>query len=430
MTDRRYLSASGAPSHLPRDQLDTGSTPAALAPSGVLHTVMPPTGDLDRAQLNGRDRDAPLTVPQAPPIAQAPPVAQTPSVAQAPPAMPVLQKPPAKPVAGQTETVEILLATYNSATYLAPLMDSLLAQSVDDFHLVISDDCSSDETLTLLQPYLDRFRHPVRLSVRDTPSGSAMANFAGMMQDSTADYVFLCDADDIWHADKLALFLDRIRTTEARLGADVPIFLYSDAEIIDGDGTVQHASYWAFKKIVPARCTRLPALLVCAPMLGCASVMNRALMQLAHDVPVDDVTGHDWWAILVAGAMGHVDYLNARTISYRIHGNNSSQPKEVTIGALSKLSGDGVTPLSTGFLSTNPLSGPAHEVRRRLDIRRQQAAPLLDQFAHRLPQDQRRVVERFIAICDKSFLGRRLALFWHGYTYPDMVRNTALLLFC
>lgn len=314
------------------------------------------------------------------------------------------------------ERVEILLATYNSANYLVPLLDSLLAQTEQDFHLVISDDCSGDATVGILQPYLTAFRHPVQLTVRDTPSGSAMANFAGLMQASTADFVFLCDADDVWDADKLEKFLDAARRKEATLGPEVPLFLFSDARIIDGDGNVSHNSYWSFKKIAPARCLTLQRLLVCPPMLGCASLMNKALVRLACHVPVGRVTGHDWWAILVAGCLGHIDFLNTPTISYRVHGRNSSQPKEVTVRGLGKLAGK--------------VSEMRYEVRRRVTIRQRQAEPLLEQFGQQLGLSNHKIIARFLSVPKRSFLGRRIVLFGSGYTYPDRLRNTALLLFC
>lgn len=311
--------------------------------------------------------------------------------------------------------VEILLATYNNARWLEPLLESLLAQSVQDFRLLISDDCSSDGSVAILERYLPRFRD-ARLIRRDSPSGSAMANFASLMQISTGAHVFLCDADDIWDPDKIERFLTALGAREAAVGAGVPIMLYSDARIIDGEGRPSHPSYWGFKKIYPERCNALPRLLVCPPMLGCASVMNRALVRLSAAVPVGRVTGHDWWAALVAGALGEIAHLpDGPTISYRVHGQNSSQPKHVTLRGLGRL--------------VNRVSGPAHEVRRRMEIRRRQAEPLLEQFPQ-MPAAQRETVARFLGIGGRSFVMRRLLLLRYGYTYPDLLRNAAVLTFC
>ncbi len=316
--------------------------------------------------------------------------------------------------------VEVLLATYNNADYLEPLLDSLLAQSFGDFHLVISDDCSTDDTVKILKRYLGRFQNPVRLIERDRPSGSAAANFAMLMQQSHGDFVFLCDGDDVWYPDKLKAFLAKARPRQDMLGPDVPMFLFSDASIISADGAPSGPSYWAYKNTDPARCLSLQRLLVCTPMLGCASMMNRALVQLACNVPLGRVTGHDWWALLVAASLGEVGFVDAPTIAYRVHGKNASQPMQITLTSFKERSGSRL----------GRLSGPIHEVRRRIVIRQRQAEPLLEQFGDRLSQERRQIIEKFLAIKNRSFVGRRLALIRNGFTYPDGLRNAALLMFC
>ena len=311
--------------------------------------------------------------------------------------------------------VEVLLAIYNNAPYLAVQLDSLLAQTFQDFHLVISDDCSTDGSVAVVESYLDRFRHPVKLIRRQSQSGSAMANFASLMQQSTGDWVFLCDADDVWHPDKLQKFLTFAATKHRHHPPDVPLFLYSDARVIGPDGGLTHASYWAFKRTDPARCATLQRLLVCAPMLGCASMMNRALVRQAANVPVDQVTGHDWWAILVAASLGTVDFMAEATIDYRVHPGNSSKPMQVSLRLIGRVG--------------MKLSLARHEVHRRMLIRQKQAAPLLEQFGATLPADRRAIIRRFLDMSGQSPIARKLTMLRHGYTYPDYIRNSALVLF-
>lgn len=317
------------------------------------------------------------------------------------------------PIAAPAEPeIDILLATWNSARWLEPLLDSLLAQTVQDFRLIVSDDCSKDETVEILERYRPRFRHPVTLIRRETPSGTAAANFASLMKISRAAYVFLCDGDDVWYPEKLEKFVTAARGLEAEHGPQTPVFVFSDTEVIDGAGHVTHESYWAFKNTDAFRCLSLERILFYGPMLGCACLMNRELTRLAADVPVGRVAGHDWWIALVAASLGVVDAIPDKTIGYRIHGGNNSQPKQVSVGGLAKL------------------GKPFHEVRRRLAIRIRQAEPLLEQFGDKIPADRRKTIERFIAVRNRSFLGRRFALWRYGFRYPDPLRNTALFLFC
>jgi len=319
----------------------------------------------------------------------------------------------ARLAAGQR--VEVLMATYNNAPYLAAQMESLVAQTFQDFHLVVSDDCSTDGSVAVVEGYLDRFRHPVKMIRRDSQSGSAMANFASLMQQSTGDWVFLCDADDVWHPDKLKKFLRFAAEKHGNHDPEVPIFLYSDARVIGPDGALTHASYWSFKRTDPARCATLQRLLVCAPMLGCASMMNRTLVNLAANVPVGQVTGHDWWALLVAASLGSVDFMPEATIDYRVHPGNSSKPMQVSLRLIGRVG--------------MKLSLARHEVHRRMVIRQKQAEPLLEQFSANLAPERRAIIRRFLDMSGQSPISRKLTMLRHGYTYPDYIRNSALVLF-
>ena len=48
-------------------------------------------------------------------------------------------------------TVLILLATYNGEKYIREMVDSILKQDYEDWHLVLSDDGSTDSTATIFK---------------------------------------------------------------------------------------------------------------------------------------------------------------------------------------------------------------------------------------------------------------------------------------
>ncbi|MGA9982456.1 MAG: glycosyltransferase family 2 protein, partial [Acidobacteriaceae bacterium] len=61
----------------------------------------------------------------------------------------------------KTPKVSVVLTTYKRAHLLRETIDSILAQSFRDFELVISDDCSPDETEKVCREY-ERFDARVR----------------------------------------------------------------------------------------------------------------------------------------------------------------------------------------------------------------------------------------------------------------------------
>jgi glycosyltransferase involved in cell wall biosynthesis len=308
-------------------------------------------------------------------------------------------------------SVDLLLATYNSGRYLDELLLSLLNQEFSDFHIIARDDGSSDNSVEILRSFEGKFGNRLHV-IEGAPSGSAKANFATLLGQSRAEYTLFVDADDVWDRDKVWRTVSALRELECRYGSQVPAYVFSDVRVIDGSGRLTHESFWQYKKIDPKICDSLSKLLVCPPMLGCASGSNLALNRLSLPMPLGAVTGHDWWMILVASIFGNIKWLEKPSMSYRIHGQNSSAQKKITLLELLKR------------------SNKAPLVQRGLRLRREQAGALLTQFGDALPAPARSTLERFVAIGGESPLSRRLSLAKGGFLYPDWQRNLAMLLAC
>ncbi|OAN66840.1 glycosyltransferase [Sphingomonas sp. TDK1] len=304
---------------------------------------------------------------------------------------------------------DILMATYNSAAFLRPMVRSIRAQRNRDFRLIVRDDGSRDDTVAILREELQDFGRPVVLLTGE-PSGSAKANFTRLLHLSTAPYTLYADADDVWDDTKVDLTLDALRMAEGRLGAETPIYAYSDARVVDAQDAVIAPSYRAYKRMGDPSTFSLATMLVCAPMIGCASGSNRALNLLARDTPLDAVTGHDWWMLLVAAAFGHLESIDQTTMSYRVHASNSSAPKK------------------SSFVDYLLARGKISKVRRGMHLRRMQAQALIDKFGTSLPEETRRVIERFVDTGRQNFVQRRQTLLSGGYLYHDLPRNVAMLL--
>lgn len=90
----------------------------------------------------------------------------------------------------------ICIPTYNGEDYLGQTLDSILAQQTSlKFDIIISDDCSSDDTLKIAYEYQEK--HPqVKVFKNDKNLGMDL-NFTNSVLKSTAKYVWLCGQDDI-----------------------------------------------------------------------------------------------------------------------------------------------------------------------------------------------------------------------------------------
>jgi glycosyltransferase involved in cell wall biosynthesis len=98
-----------------------------------------------------------------------------------------------------TPTVSVAIATYNYGRFLAGALDSVLAQTVADFEVVVLDDGSTDDTPAVVRPYLRDGR--VRYE-RTAHVGLAAAKSASVRL-GRGRFVALLDADDLWLPRKL-----------------------------------------------------------------------------------------------------------------------------------------------------------------------------------------------------------------------------------
>lgn len=211
----------------------------------------------------------------------------------------------------------IVMSTYNGKAYLQEQLESVLRQTVSDFLLLIRDDGSSDGTPDLLREISDP---RVRLILGENlgPTGSFFALLDAARQEN-ADFVFFCDQDDIWMPDKLERLLAEMGKCPAG-----PALVFSDFAMIDGSGSVTGDSYTAMAQLrIPADGNFFPKLLAQPYVFGCASVLNRELLELVKDPPAG-IEMYDCWIALVASLLGTVRYLPQSTIYHRFHSSNAT----------------------------------------------------------------------------------------------------------
>lgn len=94
--------------------------------------------------------------------------------------------------------VSCIVPVYNGERFLAEALDSVIAQSLPAFEIIVIDDGSTDGTPDVIAGYENRVR-----SQRQENAGPAAARNAGLHLASGELIAFL-DADDLWHPEKLA----------------------------------------------------------------------------------------------------------------------------------------------------------------------------------------------------------------------------------
>lgn len=99
--------------------------------------------------------------------------------------------------------ISIVLSTYNGSQYIEEQLDSLRNQTYTADEVLISDDCSQDNTVQIIETYIKKYELlNWKLEVNEKNCGWRK-NFMNLITSAMGDIVFTCDQDDIWSADKI-----------------------------------------------------------------------------------------------------------------------------------------------------------------------------------------------------------------------------------
>ena len=94
--------------------------------------------------------------------------------------------------------VSVIIPTYNGAQYIKQAVDSVLAQTYDDYEIIVVDDGSTDDTAELLRPYGDRITYLYQEN-RKLPA----ARNTGI-RTARGQYLAFLDSDNLFLPHKLA----------------------------------------------------------------------------------------------------------------------------------------------------------------------------------------------------------------------------------
>lgn len=208
--------------------------------------------------------------------------------------------------------VSVALATYNGEKYIHQQIDSILAQSYQNFELIIHDDCSTDKTVEIIKEYTKKDR---RIKFKRNYANLGFAkNFESIIAECNGEYIAFCDQDDIWTEDHLEVLYRNIENKDVSC---------ANAMLVDVEG---HSLGFTMKEVTG---------------VGSKMANEKIKYKLFHDnfiqgtammvrssfcrkyLPVPPVVKyHDYWLALIASLEDRVIYKEEIILFYRQHENN------------------------------------------------------------------------------------------------------------
>ncbi|HQT23764.1 MAG: hypothetical protein B7X86_11835 [Sphingobacteriales bacterium 17-39-43] len=200
--------------------------------------------------------------------------------------------------------VSIALCTYNGEAYLREQLDSIVNQSYPAIELIAVDDCSSDNTLKILEEYAAKYPY-IQVFVNRQNLGY-IRNFEKALRLCNGDFIALSDQDDIWD-------LRKIEKQVKAIGNH--LLIYHDSEFVDQNGQSLHRKMSDIMNLY--RGNQPEAFLFFNCISGHSVLMKKELRD--ELLPFPNAYFHDWWMGYVATNLGSIDFINESLVKYRQH---------------------------------------------------------------------------------------------------------------
>ena len=111
--------------------------------------------------------------------------------------------------------ISVIIPVYNAEKYLPVCLESLAAQTMQDFEVIIVDDCSTDSSVAIAENFLERFGGRLKIFSLPQNTGSGAIPRNEGLKFSRGEYVLFMDNDDLLVKDALAELYDAAKNFRA-----------------------------------------------------------------------------------------------------------------------------------------------------------------------------------------------------------------------
>lgn len=210
----------------------------------------------------------------------------------------------------QNPKISVCLATYNGGNFIKEQLNSILIQLPQNSEIIISDDGSTDCTLSIAREFDDS---RIRVIANRKQSG-VIGNFENAITYAKGRYIYLSDQDDLWHQDKIQKTITAL---------ELHMLICHDCVLIDENGNTISDSLFSMNHGRPGILKNLTV----NSYTGCCMAFRRELLEYALPFP-KDIYMHDVWLGIIADIYGTVSFNSNSLVSYRRHNNTITNTGE------------------------------------------------------------------------------------------------------
>ncbi len=219
--------------------------------------------------------------------------------------------------------ISVCLISFNGSSFLHEQINSIIAQSVPVHEIIVSDDASSDNTLSILNNYSLKFPELFKI-INNKFNIGAVRNIEKAIQASSGDLIFLADQDDIWMPNKVELTLAYLEQNPT-----IKCVFTNGLIINDQSEIIEQTSLWDTMSfpmnLIQETGSDINLLKYITEVenlaTGATMAFYKSLSFLQEPFPLIEGMFHDRWIALNLCLHNQLGFINQPLIKYRLHAN-------------------------------------------------------------------------------------------------------------
>lgn len=225
--------------------------------------------------------------------------------------------------------VTIIVPNYNHEQYLRERLDSIYAQTYKNYEVILLDDCSSDDSRTLLQEYANKYSKNTKCIFNEKNIGKVFEQWNKGIMHAKGELIWIAESDDYSEPDFLEKMVGAFNHESVMLSFARTIFMQDGKQIWTTEEYLKDLSNVKFDSpfIMTAHEIVNKGFAIKNIIPNVSSVVFRNTGEF--DKNLQDVWGRmrlcgDWIFYLNRIRGGCIAYTNATTNYYRVHAKSTS----------------------------------------------------------------------------------------------------------
>ncbi len=217
--------------------------------------------------------------------------------------------------------ISVAIATYNGEKYIEKQLASILNQTVKVDEVVICDDRSTDNTVSICKKFIEQNGlSGWSVSVNEKNVGFCL-NFYGAIKKCHGDIIFLADQDDEWLKDKVAVMCGAFeKNSEISVLSARYDVIDENSDLIENSGVTYLGDCFdgSIEYVTPE------SLIGCSYIRGFSVALKREILPLIKPIDLKSLMAHDWLIAMLGCVTAKTAILNTLLTHYRYHKDNVS----------------------------------------------------------------------------------------------------------